>query len=63
MWLKSLEQEREKDEGLVLNMQGYALSKSLVADFIKRLEHSPELGYIQSSKRRCGRPARGSGSL
>lgn len=41
MWLQSILQERERDEGVMLRVTGYSLSKVIVADFIKRLEQSP----------------------
>jgi Tfp pilus assembly protein PilN len=40
MWLITLQQSKLKDEGVVINIQGYALSKVIIADFLKRLETS-----------------------
>jgi Tfp pilus assembly protein PilN len=40
MWLTSLSQDKIKDEGVGVKIQGYALSKVIIADFLKRLETS-----------------------
>lgn len=50
MWLQSISQEREKDEGVLLNLSGYSLSKVIVADFVKRLEQSPEVTDIKAAR-------------
>ena len=42
--------QREKEEGIILNLTGYSLSKALVADLIKRLEHSPEIMDLKAVK-------------
>ncbi|HPD18101.1 MAG TPA: PilN domain-containing protein [Candidatus Goldiibacteriota bacterium] len=38
MWLESLVQDKEKNEGMVIKISGYSMSKIIIADFIKRLE-------------------------
>jgi|YelNatPaOPRAMG01_1025707.scaffolds.fasta_scaffold02936_12 Tfp pilus assembly protein PilN len=38
MWLDSISQDKEKNEGIVIKTSGLALSKVIVAEFIKRLE-------------------------
>ncbi|HDQ26544.1 MAG TPA: hypothetical protein ENN43_07360 [bacterium] len=43
MWLNSIVQERERDEGVVVKTQGAAMSKEVVADFIKRLERTDSI--------------------
>lgn len=43
MWLIGLSQDRIKDEGIVIKIQGYALSKVIIADFLKRLESSSRI--------------------
>jgi Tfp pilus assembly protein PilN len=40
MWLTSLQQDRLKDEGVIIKIQGLALSKVVIADFLNRLESS-----------------------
>ena len=50
MWLTEIAQQREKEEGIILNITGYSLSKALVADLIKRLEHSPEIMDLKAVK-------------
>jgi Tfp pilus assembly protein PilN len=41
MWLTDIEQSKDKDDSVMLTLTGNALSKVVVADFIKRLEESP----------------------
>lgn len=38
MWLESISQDKEKNEGIVIKTSGYSLSKVIAAEFIKRLE-------------------------
>jgi Tfp pilus assembly protein PilN len=38
MWLESMVQDKEKNEGTVIKIAGYSMSKIIIADFIKRLE-------------------------
>jgi len=40
MWLTALKYIRDKENGIVLNISGNALSEVIIADFIKRLEQS-----------------------
>ena len=41
MWLTEMSQSKEKDEGVIIHLTGNAMSKVLVADFLKALEESP----------------------
>jgi Tfp pilus assembly protein PilN len=50
MWLTKIEQTKEKDEGIVINVSGNTLSKVIVADFIKRLEESKGVMDIKAAK-------------
>ena len=50
MWLQSIAQEREKDEGVVLNITGFSLSKVIIADFIKKLEQSPQVMDLKAAR-------------
>lgn len=38
MWLESISQDKEKNEGIIIKTMGYSLSKVIAAEFIKRLE-------------------------
>jgi Tfp pilus assembly protein PilN len=48
MWLTELGQDKTKEDGIQLNLTGYAPSRSMVADFIKRLEESPDISDISA---------------
>jgi Tfp pilus assembly protein PilN len=48
MWITELSQDRTKEDGLQLNLSGYAPSRSMVADFIKRLEESQDISDISA---------------
>lgn len=50
MWLHSVEQERERDDGVALRVVGYSLSKVIVADFIKRLEQSTQVSELKAAR-------------
>jgi Tfp pilus assembly protein PilN len=50
MWLTKIEQTKDKDDGVVINVSGNTLSKVIVADFIKRLEESKGLMDIKTAK-------------
>jgi Tfp pilus assembly protein PilN len=50
MWLTSLTQDRMKDEGPMVRISGGALSKNIVADFIKRLEHDPKILQLTAAQ-------------
>ncbi|MCE5301456.1 MAG: PilN domain-containing protein [Spirochaetia bacterium] len=50
MWLLSLEQVREKDEGTEIKITGYAMSKVVVADFIKRLEETSQIMDLKAAR-------------
>jgi Tfp pilus assembly protein PilN len=43
MWFTMLQQDKIKDEGVVVKATGFAMSKVIVADFLKRLELSPKI--------------------
>lgn len=43
MWLTMLMQDKIRDEGVGIKLVGFALSKTIVADFLKRLEQSPKI--------------------
>jgi len=43
MWLTNLAQEKIKDEGIGIRVAGNAMSKVVVAEFLKRLETSPKI--------------------
>jgi Tfp pilus assembly protein PilN len=47
MWLTEMSQSKEKDEGVIIHLTGNAMSKVLVADFLKGLEESP---YVMEPK-------------
>lgn len=47
MWLTEMSQSKEKDEGVIIHITGNAMSKVLVADFLKGLEESP---YVMEPK-------------
>jgi Tfp pilus assembly protein PilN len=50
MWLTEMSQSKEKDEGVIIHLAGNAMSKVLVADFLKRLEESPYVTDIKAAK-------------
>jgi Tfp pilus assembly protein PilN len=50
MWLTALTQDKMKDEGPMIRLSGGALSKNIVADFIKRLEHNPRILQITAAQ-------------
>jgi Tfp pilus assembly protein PilN len=48
MWLESIAQDKEKNEGIVIKTGGYSLSKVIVAEFIKRLETNKRIMDINT---------------
>jgi len=43
MWVNKFMFDKAKEEGIVLNMEGSAPSRVILADFLKRLEQSPDI--------------------
>jgi Tfp pilus assembly protein PilN len=50
MWYTKIEQMKDRDDGVVVNITGNALSKIIVADFIKRLEESKDVAEIKTAR-------------
>jgi Tfp pilus assembly protein PilN len=50
MWLLSIDQSKEKEDSVMITITGRALSKVVVADFIKRLEASPRITELTTAK-------------
>lgn len=55
MWLESIVQDKEKNEGIVIKTTGYSLSKVIVAEFIKRLEINKRIMDITTASIRENR--------
>lgn len=55
MWLESIAQDKEKNEGIVIKTAGYSLSKVIVAEFIKRLETNKRIMDITTASIRENR--------
>ncbi|MCX7698972.1 MAG: PilN domain-containing protein [Candidatus Goldbacteria bacterium] len=49
MWLESISQDKEKNEGIVIKTTGYSLSKIVVTEFIKRLETNKRIMDITTA--------------
>ncbi len=50
MWLESITQDKEKNEGIVIKTTGISLSKVVVAEFIKRLETNKRITDIITAR-------------
>ncbi len=50
MWLTAITQGKDKDDGVIIQVTGRALSKVIVADFIKRLEECPKVMDLAAAK-------------
>jgi len=50
MWLESIIQDKEKNEGIVIKITGASLSKMIVAEFIKRLETNKRILDITTAR-------------
>jgi type IV pilus assembly protein PilN len=49
MWLTELNQVSEKDTGVEIHIEGEAMTKVMIADFIKRLNESPYVADIKTA--------------
>lgn len=49
MWLETIAQDKEKNEGIIIKTSGYSLSKVVVAEFIKRLETNKRIMDITTA--------------
>lgn len=50
MWLTDLNQVSDKDNGVEIHIEGDAMTKVMIADFIKRLNESPYVADIKAAR-------------